>query len=73
MTKSICSGKYVYLLNVLITNALCILHNYTVYTVTTCTVYLCCSLVNNGSWSSKISITAKKSTEAGEVKKGSKS
>ena len=30
MTKSICSGKYVYLLNVLITNALCILHNYTV-------------------------------------------
>lgn len=69
MTKSICSWKYVYLLNVLMTNALC---SY-IYSVTTCTVYLYCSLVNNGSWSSEISITAKKSTEAGEVKKSSKS
>ena len=69
MTKNICCGKS-YVFNVLITNALYI---YIYYCVTTCTVYLCCSLVNNGSWSSKISITAKKSTEAGEVKKGSKS
>lgn len=69
VTKSICSEKYVYLLNLVITNSLCIY----ICSVTTCTVYLYCSLVSNGSWSSKISITAKKSTEAGEVKKGSKS
>ena len=41
MTKSICSGKYVYLLNVLITNALCI------YIIIQCNYMHCLSMLQS--------------------------